>query len=279
MEACRVTGLPLIAHFHGYDASVHSVLRELAQCYAQLFREAAAVIAVSRAMERRLLALGADPARLHYNCYGVDCDFFRPGNAEHAPPVLLAVGRFVEKKAPQLTLLAFAEVLRRAPEARLRMIGDGPLLASCRDLAAGLCVAHAVEFLGAQGSEIIRQEMARARCFVQHSVEAADGDCEGTPNVVLEAGACGLPVVSTRHGGIPDVVVEGETGFLVDERDVPTMAAALLRLVHDPALAGALGRAARHRMETHFSAERSAAGLWAIIAGYLNPRLSDSNSL
>ena len=97
-------------------------------------------------------------------------------------------------------------------------------------------------------------------------MEALSGDCEGTPVGILEAGASGLPVVATRHGGIPDVVVEAETGFLVDEGDVVGMAEHVLRLAREPALAGEMGRAAHRRIGEHFSMERSIGGLWSIIS-------------
>jgi glycosyltransferase involved in cell wall biosynthesis len=266
MEACRVRRLPLIAHFHGYDAAIHAVVEENLDKYRVLFRQAAAVIAVSRVMEQRLLSWGAPAERVHYNPYGVDCSRFGGARPAEAPPILLAVGRMVEKKAPYLTILAFATVCRNSPGAELRMIGDGPLTGVCRDLARGLGVEHAVSFMGAQSSEVIQGEMRGARCFVQHSVEASDGDSEGTPVAVIEAGASGLPVVSTRHAGIPDVVADGETGFLVDERDVAAMAASMLRLVQEPSLAGRMGQAARSRINAEFSLERRIGALWRIIS-------------
>jgi glycosyltransferase involved in cell wall biosynthesis len=178
---------------------------------------------------------------------------------------MLAVGRFVEKKAPTLTIRAFAEAHRAHPEARLRMIGDGPLLDRCRELVKDLAVDDAVMFLGMQPHETVEREMRRARCFVQHSVEAESGDSEGTPVGILEAATSGLPVISTRHGGISDVVVEGETGLLVEERDVPGMAEHMIRLIRQPDLAAQLGRAARRRAETHFSREQSLGALWDVI--------------
>lgn len=272
VEACRRVGVPLIVHFHGYDASVYSILQKHAEAYRTLFREAKAIIAVSRAMQRKLISLGAPAGKVHYNPYGVDCKAFDGSNPAAAPPLFLAVGRFVEKKAPHLTLLAFAEVHRVCPNARLRMIGDGPLWGACRDLARGLQIDHAVTFLGAQPHSIVQEEMRRARAFVQHSVEASCGDCEGTPVGILEAGASGLPVVSTRHAGIPDVIVEGQTGLLVDERDVKGMAAHMLQLIHEPAIAERLGRAARQRIETRFSIEHSIGRLWSIIESCIASR-------
>jgi glycosyltransferase involved in cell wall biosynthesis len=237
-----------------------------------MFREAAAVIAVSRAMERKLISLGAPPQKVHYNPYGVDCREFAGADPATAPPLFVAVGRFVEKKAPDLTLQAFAEVRRAVPEARLRIVGDGPLLERCRELVIDLGIADTVTFLGAQPHSVVREEMRRARCFVQHSVEATSGDSEGTPVSVLEAGASGLPVVATRHAGIPDVVAEGHTGFLVDEHDVAGMASHMLQLARDPVLAGKLGQAASRRIQESFSKDQSLNRLWAIIESSITER-------
>ncbi len=276
VEACRLAGLPLIVHFHGYDASVHAVLEADAEAYPRLFQQASAIVAVSRAMERKLIEIGAPAEKVHWNCYGVDCDAFGGARPRDVGPLFVAVGRFVDKKAPHITLTAFASVSRQCPDARLRMIGDGPLLDPCRDLARALRVEDRVEFLGAGDSSMIQGELRNARAFVQHSIQARDGDCEGTPVVVLEAGATGLPVVSTRHGGIPDAVVEGQTGLLVDEHDVEGMAAAMLRLARDPELAGRLGEAARrkHRDE-FFWVSGSIAGLWRIISASAHLRAGD----
>lgn len=265
LEPCRRAGVPLIAHFHGYDISVRSVVEEHADAYRQLFRDAAALIAVSRAMQRLLIDMGAPADRVHYCPYGVDCDAFRPGDAAAAPPTALAVGRFVDKKAPHLTILSFAEVHRRNPAARLRMIGDGALRGSCEDLVAALGLTGAVDFLGHQPHAVIAEAMRQARCFVQHSLQAANGDSEGTPNSILEAGASGVPVIATRHAGIPDVVLDGRTGFLVDERDVRGMGEAWSRVIDDPALAGRLGAAARRHISANFAIGDRLSGLWSVI--------------
>lgn len=265
MNACRELGLPLVVHFHGYDASVRSVLAEHAQAYREMFAQAAGVIAVSNAMRRKLVALGAPPAKVHVIPCGVDCTAFDSADPASAPPTLLAVGRFIEKKAPHITLEAFGKARRGVPQARLRMVGDGPLLEDCRARAQALGIADAVAFLGAQPHVVVQEEMRRARCFVQHSVEAANGDCEGTPVAILEACASGLPVVSTRHAGIPDVIVDGETGFLVDERDSDAMAARMILLLREAQLARQLGQAARRRMQRGFSKQHSDGRLWAVI--------------
>jgi glycosyltransferase involved in cell wall biosynthesis len=280
VDACMRLGIPLIVYFFGFDASERSVLAEHAESYPRMFMEACAVIAVSRSIQRRLVSLGAPPEKVHFIPCGVDCGKFRGASPADAPPLFLAVGRFVEKKAPHLTIRAFAKAHSVNPATRLRMIGDGPLWNECRKLAKELGVGEAVEFPGPQPHAALQGEMQRARCFVQHSVEAASGDCEGTPMGILEAGASGLPVISTRHAGIPDVVIEGQTGFLVDEGDVEAMANQMLRIAEDPALAARLGEAARKRIEDHFSIEQSTSALWGMIDSCLkgNPPLAQERA-
>jgi glycosyltransferase involved in cell wall biosynthesis len=107
--------------------------------------------------------------------------------------------------------------------------------------------------------------MQSAAVFVQHSVVAPDNDHEGTPVAILEAGASGLPVVATRHAGIPDVVKEGETGYLVDEGDTDAMARYMIQLAKNPDLARRLGAAAREHIAAEYNEQRSNANLWHII--------------
>ncbi len=266
MEVCRRAGVPLVVHFHGFDAYEKATLQAEGARYPAMFASAAAVVAVSRHMERRLLELGAPRERLFYNPCGADVDAFAPGRPDHAPALFVAVGRFVEKKAPHLTLLAFGKVARRRPDARLVMAGDGPLLDACRQLARALGIADQVEFPGALRHVEVARLLSGARAFVQHSVVAPSGDSEGTPVAVIEASASALPVIATRHSGIPDVVVDGETGLLVEEGDVAEMAERMVSLVDDPALAARLGAAGRARALQVFSMERSIAGLWGILS-------------
>ena len=100
---------------------------------------------------------------------------------------------------------------------------------------------------------------------MQHSVRASDGDSEGTPVAVLEAGAAGLPVVATRHAGIMDVVVDGETGLLVDEGDVDGMARCMVQLAREPDVAARLGEKARNHIVAEFSMDDRLGRLWNVI--------------
>ena len=263
--ACRDLGIPFVVHFHGFDAYANWVIEQFGARYRKMFAHASAVVAVSQPMVQQLESLGAPIEKIQYIPYGTDCDRFESGRPEQAEPTFLVVGRFVEKKAPHLTLAAFREVHQSHPAARMRMIGDGPLMGVCMDLAKLWKLEEAVTFLGAQPHEVVRREMSQARCFVQHSLVPRGGDSEGMPVAIIEAGACGLPVISTRHAGIPEVVLDDETGLLVEEGDVEAMANHMCKVVAQPEVAGQLGAAARQRVEKHFRIDQSIDRLWSVI--------------
>jgi len=257
MEACSISRTPLVVHFHGFDAYQEETVTGLREPYELLFQTASRVVVVSNHMLAHLVSLGSPMERTVCNPCGVDIKRFQGARPQAAPPLLLALGRFVEKKGPGLTIRAFALVCAEEPQSRLVMLGDGPLRDECIDLAQELGVAQQVQFPGTIDHDEVVGWMRRARCFVQHSLRAATGDSEGTPVAVLEASSCGLPVVSTRHGGIVEAVRDGVSGFLVEEGDIDGMAAHMLRLVRDPELAERTGAAGRQHVEANYSSEKS----------------------
>jgi glycosyltransferase involved in cell wall biosynthesis len=264
-RACKKADIPLIVHFHGYDASVSSVLKTHEDDYVRLFGSASAIIAVSRSMKQRLIELGAPMHKVHVSPCGVDQSSFLPCRPADQPPHFLAVGRFVEKKAPYLTILSFSLVAKENPEVVLVMIGDGPLLGPCKRLVQALGLSDRVHLLGSRGPHDVISYLQSSRAFLQHSLEAENGDCEGTPVAVVEAQMSGIPVIATRHAGIPDVVVDGTTGFLVEEADVQGMAAAIKRLAQNPQLAGEMGTLARKRALENFSLDQHISQLATVI--------------
>ncbi len=247
--------LPLIVHFHGHDASVNSLVNGYRDRYKEVFEYAYAVVAVSQKMKNDLEEMGCPAPKLILNPYGPNPEFFRL-NPQYSNQQFLAIGRFVEKKAPHLTLLAFHKALQQFPDARLKMIGDGPLWQVCKDLVIHLGMENRVELLGVQPPAQIQMEMEQSLAFVQHSVTAADGDSEGTPVAVLEAQAAALPVIATLHAGIPDVVSDGRTGLLCKEHDGDAMAENMMKVLGDKLLARQLGGAGRDRVREHFTMER-----------------------
>ncbi len=263
--ACALARVPLVVYFHGGDANNYETVRTQGEAYRRMFQQAAGIVAVSRAMVARLHELGAPLEKLHYVPSGACCTRFHGAAPQAAPPRFLAVGRFIECKGQPYALAAFAEVLRQVPAARLKLIGEGAGLAFARQLAVQLGIAHAVEFLGPQSHDRVAAEMRAARAVVHPSLVASTGDSEGTPVVVMEAGAAGLPVVATRVGGIPEVVLHEQTGLLVEPRQITELAAQMLRLAQNPPLAGRLGAAASQRIRQHFSRQACLAALWNIL--------------
>jgi glycosyltransferase involved in cell wall biosynthesis len=253
LPASRRAGIPLIVHFHGCDAYVEYVLNKYQLQYKKLFEYAGAIVAVSRDMEEQLVRLGAPRDKILYAPCGVNTELFDEAAPSEVPPWFLAVGRFVEKKGPVVTLCAFEKVLQRCPEAKLTMIGDGPLLGSCKHLARALGISTAVQFTGAKSHDVVCNAMKNSRVFVQHSLRAIDGDSEGTPVSVIEAQAAGLPVVATRHAGIKEVVLNGQSGILVDELDANSMADAMVMLALDADMAARMGRVGRERILNEYS--------------------------
>lgn len=168
----------------------------------------------------------------------------------------MAVGRFTDKKAPYYTILAFHAIAQQFPQAKLLMAGDGVLKSTCQNLVRHLGLQEQVVFLGVIDHQRYRELLAESLAFVQHSITAANGDMEGTPVAILEASAAGLPVVATRHAGIPDVVLHEKTGLLCNEHDVEGMANNMARLLNNSTEAQQMGQAGKQRILKHFNMQR-----------------------
>ncbi len=268
MEAAAWSGLPLVVHFRGSDASSVAKFQRLRPAYRRLLPLCSALIVKSEPMRRTLVELGAAPDRILISPSGADAGRFHGADPAAAPPRFLAVGRFVAKKGPLHTIRAFARMRERWPETRsaeLVMVGDGPLLAAARTLTDELRLAPVIRFAGVRSPDQVAELMRGARAFLQHSLVAPDGDSEGSPVAVMEAQLSGLPVVATRHAGIPEVVLDGRTGLLVEEGDVEAMAEAMQNLVMDPSRAARLGAAGRQRIAAAFTVDHHLAAVSALL--------------
>lgn len=250
----KKAGLPLVVHFHGYDASTTEVVKKL-ENYREIFKYASKVIAVSKKMEQMLLQMGCPEDKLVYNVYGPQPEFLKV-QPTFSKKQFVAIGRFTDKKAPYYTILAFEKTVKNHPDAKLFMAGDGQLLNSCKNLVKHLDIQNQVEFLGVIAPERYRELLSESLAFVQHSITAESGDMEGTPLAVLEASVAGLPVVSTIHAGIPDVIINGKTGLLCEEHDVNATAHNMSALLTQEGLAEKLGQAGKQNIKIHFSLER-----------------------
>ena len=249
-------GLPLVVHFHGYDAYENDLLARFETNYNSLFSYAAQVIAVSNAMKKQLVSIGCPEDKIKVIPCGPRQDFF-----ELKPTFknfqFFAAGRFVPKKAPYYTILAFKKVIESEPKAILKMAADGPYLEACKSIVKDSGLQDSVIFLGPISHKKLKKEMEDSFAFVQHSVTALNGDSEGTPVAVMEAGAAGIPVIATRHAGINDVVIQDKTGLLVNEHDMYGMAEAMISLIKDPKKAKQMGDKARSLMADKFALDKN----------------------
>ena len=249
MQAAAFAEIPFVVHFRGSDLSAQRRIGVLRGRYRRLVSIASGGVCKSKQMAAKLEQLGMLPSRILISASGANPALFKAGNPALAAPVFLAVGRFVAKKGPLKTIRAFA----LQPIGELWMVGDGPLFEDARRLVQDLQLQARVCFLGVKTQPEVADLMRQVRVFVQHSLIAPDGDSEGNPVSVMEAQLSGLPVVATRHAGIPDVVLDGCTGLLVEEGDVQGMAAAMERLMADPGLAARFGSAGRDRVLAGFT--------------------------
>ena len=257
MEPCEAKHIPLVTYFFGYDAFERPVTDKYAEGYSRLFRRADRLLGVSGSILERLRSMGAPETRMSRIVCGVDTKIFSATDPSCNTPLFTTMSRFVDKKGPHLSLLAFSEAAKKAPEIRLCMIGDGPLLDSCRAVSKALGIEDFVEFPGRLSPGDARRILGKSRCFLQHSITAPNGDSEGTPVAILEASAMGLPVVSTRHSGIPDIVHHEETGLLCDPFDIETMAEHIVRLALEPETALRFGQKGREFVRTHCDLQKT----------------------
>jgi glycosyltransferase involved in cell wall biosynthesis len=255
-------GVPLVTTLHGFDvsrgraallASGRLSWIRYALAGGRLRRRGALFLAVSDAIRAKALAAGFPPDRIVTHRNGVDLARFGRAS-EPEPGLVLHVGRLVEKKGTALLLEAMAGI-----DGRLVVIGDGPLRPQLERQASPL--GDRVRFLGNLQPDEVAGWMARAWVLAAPSVIARDGDSEGLPTVVAEAAAASLPVVVSDHSGLPEAVVEGETGFIVPEADAAALARALTDMLAFPEVRARMARAARALAEERFDAAKQAAGL------------------
>jgi colanic acid/amylovoran biosynthesis glycosyltransferase len=258
--------VPVVVSFHGADASLDARKPERVAGLLEVFRYAKRIFARSEALLGNLEQLGCPVEKLRLQRTGIPLDEW--AFVDRQPPadgawVLLQACRLVEKKGLLATLEAFRLIQAVFPLARLILVGDGPILALLQEKAAALGLVGQVDFPGFLSQGQLRPISAAAHLFFHPSQTAADGNREGVPNAMLEAMACGLPILATQHGGIPEAVTHGSSGFLVEERDAEGLARHALELMRSPERYLAMSRAAREEVETKFERNRVSAALEA----------------
>lgn len=264
--ACQSINIPFAVHFHGFDASEKKTIARYGEEYRTILPQAKAVIVVSQVMKMDIEEICGPLKNLHVLPYGVDTEKFKPGTKASKESIqLISVGRFTAKKAPIMSIKAFQILLEKFPTAHFTMIGDGELWEDAKKYVEENGLGENVAFMGQQKPDLILEKLQEADIFIQHSIKTPSGDSEGTPNSILEASACGLPIVSTLHAGIPEAVIQGETGILVQESDFKAMGEALVSLANDPTLRIKMGESARKHMLKNYKIKTQAEKLKGLL--------------
>jgi len=251
--------LPLVVTFHGYDVPLlASPRRWLPQHlrYALLgplvLRDMTLGLCASSELRDLLLAQGIAADRLRVHRLGIDVETFAPAAKDPASVQVVMIGRFVEKKGFEYGLAGFAKAAQQEASLRLTIVGEGEREPALRALAGAEGLADRVSFTGPLPPDRVARLLATSHVLLAPSVVDREGNRESGLIVVKEAGACETVPIGTRHGGIPEIIDDGETGFLVAERDTGALAARLLELTRDPELRGRMGRAAREKMRREY---------------------------
>lgn len=256
-------GIPLVVTFYGFDATMRPLSSPLYAVYSllrrRLFHRADRIIVIADFLERKLLEAGCPAEKITLLTTGVDVQSLLAQPNRPEGRTVLFTGRLVEKKGCEYLIRAMARVQEEIPEAKLVIAGDGPLRARLQSVARERGV-HA-EFLGMISQQAVADLMRKSWVLCLPSVTARSGDSEGLPFVILEAQSVGLPVISTRHAGIPEAVVDGETGILVNERDLEALTNALLTLLEDQSLRARFSAAAPRWIEANFDLRKQTAKL------------------
>lgn len=263
--AARLAGVPYSCTAHAKDIFHESVrLDDL----RERMGEAAYVATVSEYNVRHLRALLPEHAsRIHLVRNGIELARFpyRPPAPRVGPLRVLAVGRLVEKKGFDVLLRALAAARARGVDATLDLAGDGELAGELARLVTALGLEGAVRLLGPVPQDRVAELLERADLFAAPCVVGADGNADGLPTVLLEAMATGVPCVATAVTGIPEVVVDGRTGILLEPGDVDALADAIARVAHGAVDVAALAAEARALVERLHDAPRAAAAHRALM--------------
>jgi len=249
---------PCVVSFHGADVALKEDIANYPAKLCQLFEAVPLVLARSQSLADRLVQMGCPPEKLRINRTGVPLDEFSFVDRQ-APPDghwrVMQACRLIPKKGVATSLRAFAIFKKDHPQAKFYIAGKGPLQPELEMLAAGLGIFKDVHFIGFLSQPKLMELYASSHLFLHPSEMPPDENQEGVPNSILEAMATGLPVAATQHGGIPEAVEHGRTGWLVPEEDHIALANAMQEITRSPRVLTEMGLRAREAVIKRFGQE------------------------
>jgi len=247
----------LVTSFRGYDISSYTKTHG-EQIYRNLISRGDLFLCVSENIKAKLVRLGCDPDKVIVHRSGAEMksDWSRTVEDSAGKTRIVTIARLVEKKGVEYGVRAVAQILTRRRDVEYSIVGDGPLSTTLQSLIDDLNAGERIKLLGWKTQAEVTDLLKSSDILLAPSVTTEQGDEEGIPGVIMEAFAHGLPVVSTHHAGIPEVVRDGVSGFLVPERDAHGLAGRLERLIDDPGMRSAMGRQGRAFVEEHYDIEK-----------------------
>ncbi|MCK4666165.1 glycosyltransferase, partial [Candidatus Dependentiae bacterium] len=245
----------VITTFHGYDMS-EFICQNGNNVYNLLFHEGDLFLPVSNYWKQKLINLNCESNKIIVHHMGIDLEkfkFMEKAIKQREPIKILTIGRLTEKKGHKYAIKAIGKLIRKHKNILYIIAGDGELRSTLESLTSKLGIKNHVTFLGVVEEDEVLNLYRDADIFLLPSITSDTGDQEGIPIVLIEAHATGLPVVSTFHTGIPEIVINGKSGFLVPEKNVDALAERLDFLVSHPALWEKMGKEGREHIEKYFN--------------------------
>lgn len=248
----------VVTTFHGYD--ITSYLQERgSKVYTALFEKGDLFLPISERWKDRLIELGCPEDKIVIHRMGIDPTLFPytdGSGRSNAPVRLIAIARLVEKKGIEYGIRAVAQLVVRHYRISFTIVGDGPLREELQKLISDLHMEEEIQLVGSKTQEEIMTLLTQSDLFMAPSVTAANGDQEGIPVVLMEAMAVGLPILSTWHSGIPELVRDGVNGYLVPEKNVLLLAHKLKELIDNRWHWGTMSTAGRRIVEEEYDINR-----------------------
>lgn len=258
--------IPLVAHFHGLDLSSSLNNRWYRWSLLRALEHFSAIVVVGSHQKKWMIEHDVQAERVHLIPCGVPTQVFKHKVRQPLKGIrFICVCRLVEGKGVGYCIRAFAHVVKEITNGNLLIVGDGPLRSDLEALRHELGLGECVTFIGSVCPDRVRDLLSESDIFIQHSLVSSTGWVEGFGVSVAEAAATGLPIVGTRCGGIVDQVIDGKTGFLVEQRDVDGMAEYMVKLGLEPDLRKKMGQAGREHMVAEFDTQKQIAELESVL--------------
>jgi colanic acid/amylovoran biosynthesis glycosyltransferase len=265
--------IPLIINFYGCDMSVKDIINQHQEAYVELFKKGKHFLVEGPCMREKLISLGCPEKKILIQRIAIDLEkyvFKAPSWNGKRPIHLLFVGRFVEKKGLEYAMRALAKI-RKDYSFQFKIIGGGKLEESLRSLASNLGLTKEIVWLGVQPHGRVIEELQESDVLIQPSVTAENGDSEGgAPTIILEAQACGVPVISTTHADIPYITCPNESAMLSPERDMDSLTHNICQLFDNSEVWSRMGKKGREHIEKYHDVRKEVAALEAIYTELLS---------